>query len=589
MVELHKEDELTSDPLVVQFVGVALYVLVTVAVLWPLPAVFSSRLPIGTEQARTVPMFNAWTLWWNADRAAHGGSGYWDAPIFYPQPNTFAFSEPQPITMLVAPIIWLTGSHVLAYNGYLAIGLILNGWMTQHLLRYLGLRLTVAIGGGVTMILLPIVHWQIGVLQLVPVWGILWTWLAIAKISDMNMSMTSASVDRPSQQFWRRGIELGCAFAATFFSSVHHALFLSTLMLAGGLTLGRNLFVSSTWKALAIGGLLAAALAAPVLLHLKDMTRQSNSLRPTETVEQLSLNLRNYAHVYGHTLFDMHGSDDDYWRTSPGWLKLPWAMLGIGYGLFRPERRRWTFFITTVATTAFALSLGTHLSVAGWQPWLLLSNYFPGYAQVRSAFRFAYFVQMAVVLMAAQGVDALWDLACASAHRRRGVARGTVLCVVAAIAATGIAAALDPWPLRLRLGVLPDTEVHRDWIERIRQSPQSGAVLCLPMAGGDTVRDYEITAEWMILGTYHGRPLVNGYSGFFPEQTLDLQIELTNAALTASRLEQLYDMGVEFLVIDRRRYQSKLAAQQQIGGIYVTRLVQSDSGIDLYQCSGPAR
>src|SRR4051794_35687787 len=45
---------------------------------------FTTALPQGTESVATVPLFNLWTIWWNADRARHGFHGYWDAPIFYP-------------------------------------------------------------------------------------------------------------------------------------------------------------------------------------------------------------------------------------------------------------------------------------------------------------------------------------------------------------------------------------------------------------------------------------------------------------------------------------------------------------------------
>ena len=54
----------------------------------------------GSSQVATVPLFNLWTIWWNADRLRHGLKDYWDAPIFYPERDTFAFSEPQPTTMI---------------------------------------------------------------------------------------------------------------------------------------------------------------------------------------------------------------------------------------------------------------------------------------------------------------------------------------------------------------------------------------------------------------------------------------------------------------------------------------------------------
>jgi len=51
---------------------------------WPLALHATTHLPLGTESSATVPLFNLWTLRWNADRLAHGYAGYWDAPIFFP-------------------------------------------------------------------------------------------------------------------------------------------------------------------------------------------------------------------------------------------------------------------------------------------------------------------------------------------------------------------------------------------------------------------------------------------------------------------------------------------------------------------------
>jgi hypothetical protein len=69
-----------------------LYLFLAIASTWPLAGALLTHLPLGMEAAATVPLFNVWTVWWNADRAASGFSGYWDAPIFYPTEKTFAFS-----------------------------------------------------------------------------------------------------------------------------------------------------------------------------------------------------------------------------------------------------------------------------------------------------------------------------------------------------------------------------------------------------------------------------------------------------------------------------------------------------------------
>jgi hypothetical protein len=53
-----------------------------------------------------------------------------------------------------------------------------------------------------------------------------------------------------------------------------------------------------------------------------------------------------------------------------------------------------------------------------------------------------------------------------------------------------------------------------DWIDSTR--PRSAALVHLPVPASEGVADYEETARAMLLATAHGRPLVNGYSSYFP-------------------------------------------------------------------------
>ncbi|MCA9224028.1 MAG: hypothetical protein KDA47_00380, partial [Planctomycetales bacterium] len=70
--------------------------LLSIVATWPLALHARSHLPLGQEGVATVPLLNAWTMWWNGQAAEQGFSNYWDAPIFYPERDALAFSEPLP-------------------------------------------------------------------------------------------------------------------------------------------------------------------------------------------------------------------------------------------------------------------------------------------------------------------------------------------------------------------------------------------------------------------------------------------------------------------------------------------------------------
>lgn len=93
-------------------VAAAGYVLLTVAITWPLALHPRTLVPSDLGD----PLLNAWIMWWNT-QAVPLTEAWWNAPQFQPVPGALAFSEHllglAPIT---TPIILVTGDPLLAYN-----------------------------------------------------------------------------------------------------------------------------------------------------------------------------------------------------------------------------------------------------------------------------------------------------------------------------------------------------------------------------------------------------------------------------------------------------------------------------------------
>ncbi|MCU0982203.1 MAG: hypothetical protein MUF25_23865, partial [Pirellulaceae bacterium] len=376
----------------------AAYFVLAIVSTWPLARCGASSLPLGMESAATVPLLNAWTICWNADRAAHRYCGYWDAPIFAGTSGTFAFSEPMPTTVVVAPLIWFGGQRILAYNGFLLAALTLNGWTAFRLLHGLRLRwLVCALGGGLVE-MLPLVHSELGVLQMVPLCGILWTLQALVLFGR-----------RPG---WKRSILLAVAFAVTYLNCTYYGLFFSLMLLPGGLWLvGRPLRQARTWGLL-LGSVAAALLLiAPVVAAQLRVIRAHDLRRAPDWIARLSADARDYAVTpWPQPLepdFLIALRRQRYFRLGSGWLKLSLAVLGLAAGCCWRRYRPWTAFCLTMLVAAFLLSLGPRLSLGGRSPYLLLMDWYPGLAQARNVYRFAVFVQLAVVFLAALGLQAI--------------------------------------------------------------------------------------------------------------------------------------------------------------------------------------
>ena len=125
----------------------------------------------------------------------------------------------------------------------------------------------------------------------------------------------------------------------------------------------------------------------------------------------------------------------------------------------------------------------------------------------------------------------------------------------------------------------------------------------MPFPNGSDVDHYQETTIWMFWSTFHRRPLVNGYSGFFPDSYVKLKEQLAlfhwpddlksdeayqpkfkDYAWDNSGLQRLNDGTIRYIVMKR-----SFGTQNDVWVHPATRprwtLVASDevSRIDVYQ------
>jgi hypothetical protein len=520
-----------------QVLAAGFFLVLAIASTWPLAADFSTHLSLGMEKAATVPLFNVWTVWWNADRAAAGYDGYWDAPMFYPTRNVFAFSEPMPLCVVAAPIIWITGNRILAYNSLLLIALWLNGWVAFHLLRRFHCHWLVAAAGGAMMEMLPLVHSWIGVLQLIPVFGILWAFLAL-------------------YQFGRKptvtgGVQLGAALSVTYLMCAYYGLVLLFLLLVcGGWLAGKRIGQWKMWTALYPGVLVCVVLCLPVVLGQYQAMVENSFARPEFYLAGLSAHVADYCAPPWPQLIRIDPpatmAGCAAFRLCPGWIKSAFMLIGIIWGLGAGRRRNWTLFCLSVLVAAFLLSLGPLLKVGGWEPYMTLVHHVPGFGQVRNVFRSAVFVQVAVALLAAMGLQA------GVTYIRRYI-RGVPVrrAVVGVLASAGLIAAVEIWPPPQPLYPAPPYALNHGWIDWLDTwTPQDSIVVCVPFPFKPDVVSYEQEAIWLYWGTFHHRRMPNGYSSYFPRGFLNLKMPMAEFPRTET-LDRLHSLGVDYCVVRR--------------------------------------
>src|SRR5262249_19090067 len=118
--------------------SLAFFILLAVVHTWPL-ATAPGRLS-RNDTADTV--HHEWILAWDAHQLSHDPRHLFDANIFYPEPDTLAYSDHLIVQgVIAAPLFWLGASPVLAYNLLLMAGLALTAWTTSLVMtRWTGSR-----------------------------------------------------------------------------------------------------------------------------------------------------------------------------------------------------------------------------------------------------------------------------------------------------------------------------------------------------------------------------------------------------------------------------------------------------------------
>jgi hypothetical protein len=557
-----------------------LYCLMSMAIQWPLVGAINSHISYGQEAEITVPLLNLWTVWWNSDRLWHGFQEYWNSPIFVPTEKTFVFSEAQPTSVIVAPLLWLSGNRGLAYNIYQLLILALNGYSAHRLFRRLGHIPWLAFCGGVMSQTLPFVIWQFGVVQLTTLFGIYWTIHAVLDLfgtaqrdptDDWNILTGTVEIQMavltdterfrdPSAEFggwqsWMVGARLGLSYGLTYWLCNYWGLFLTLLLIHSSVCLwNRRLFAFSFWRAILLAGLIALVMIGPFAWVQKSLAKQHDwqIFRTEEMVYGLSARWQDHTDVPWQTwtswLEFPETKRNTIWTLGGGGLKLLLVPFGFVAALMRPRRRRWGAFVLIFGLLAFGLSLGPTIQFAEGipligqlNPYRLLQQYVPGFSLIRSPFRFAVFVQLVAVWLSLEALDLLnplrwsrrseadlempgasWSALWHAVINIRGSWRKLAIWIP--LVATSAIVTLEVVPPVAPMYPLPSTAGLPVWVTWLRDSAEPNAtVACLPFPLGNQVNDYEETAIWMYWGTFHGKSLLNGYSGFFPKTYNDLR------------------------------------------------------------------
>ena len=481
------------------------------------PWKYSHQVCLGWESTPTVTFFNVWTLGWNAEQAATGFASYWHAPIFHPAQGTFTYSEMQPTTLFVAPIVFCF-SLCLAYNMYVLMTLGLNGLLMRRLLKLLGQTGPSALFGALAATLLPFCQLQLGVVQLTTIWGPILALMALIRLRREPTAWT--------------GILLGISFSLTYLACHYYGLFLVLLAPCALVYLSRLVRELRFWRSVFCAVIIAVVIVSPFVAAQRTYLSPHFEPRKIETIASLSAFATDYLFAHeGHFIWTEPGrwlgfDVRSHRSIGCGLLTYSLAFLGIGSALRTTTSRSWALTILGVIALSFVYSLGPTFRIGSWSPYISMIKWIPGVSHIRSPYRFGVMVQLGTIIFAACGVSAIlarFDSKTTAAvanvpsqqplqiaHRTRVIRLGVLILTIFAL--------VETWPTRRHWVDVPDATQHQEWIAWLRDETPPGAVVVgIPFASGHRTQDFVETTQWMILGLSHRRRQVDGYSGHFPD------------------------------------------------------------------------
>jgi hypothetical protein len=476
----------TSGEVVASVLG---YAVLLSAMSWPLVRDLAHTGPMDRPDGR----LNAWILAWAGPALFESPGRLFDAPAFHPLPDALAFSENLLLPAVVVAPLQRAFGPVLAYNVALLGSLLFSGVAVQLLVRRAsGDRLAAFVAGA---------FFAAGPHR--------WTRLSHLHVQvTVFLPLALVALDR----FWesrtlRRALLVGLMLALQGLSSVYlGAITASALGLAGLVALFAGLRPRDLAR-LAAGMLLAAVVLWPVTRPYLRMRAFQGQEFTLETVSSYAATLPSYVaagtQLWGPLTQRLLDPTELRDTLFPGLAVLVLGILGLASA---PPRYRAVAVVASAVAVVFSLGPETAF-------YRFLHEHLVLVRGVRALARFALVPTLALSVLA--GI--------ALAGRRRLVVLAALLLMM-----------LESANLPLRLERYAGPSEASRWL-----AGKQGAVLVLPLAQNDT--------RAMLDGLAHGRPLVNGDSGFIP-RPFDRAMELLEHGLDEESLRFLRAVDVRHVV-----------------------------------------
>jgi len=536
-------------------VALALSLLLAVVLTWPLAARLGSAGRVDSGDGR----HGVWNVSWVAHALTTAPTRVFDANIFYPHDNALAFSEANLVAGVLAIPAWLItgGNPYAAYNSVVLLAFAMAALAAYFLARTVGAS---RFGSAIAALVYgysPYMLAHIPHIQLLMTFG-----------PALSLATMHRFVALPTT---RRAVELGLTLSVTGLACAYYGIF-SGLVVSLGLLwfagVDGHWRQWQYWARSVLAALVVLVVILPFFLPYlavreEGFGRSLDEARLFSTIGRAYLASAVHVHKW---MLPLLGS----WREVlfPGFQAIVLAVVAMVMAArqrTRPRVRVVGFYVVMMVF-AFWISLGPDAGL-----YTLLYNTLPAFSFLRAPARMGMMVTLGVSLLSSLALT-WWRPAGFAKHR-------LMAAVLLLIALT------ESWagPLQLQTAS-PINPVYRH-LAMLPEAP----VAEFPFYQGPQERHRQ--TDYMLMSTFHWKPLVNGYSDHFPEDYLTAKPILTTFP-AQDAISVLQNLGVRWVVVHFNRYPAdyarKLRPLMRTMGTQL-RVVIDDTEVGLYEVIFPMR
>jgi hypothetical protein len=577
-----------------------LFLVVAALVTWP-------QLPHAADSLRDAgdPALFVWTLHWLATAVTHDPAQIYAGPIFHGFPNPVTYTDTSLLPGVLLAPLWLADNHLLFLNLLMWVTLALVGFTAYLLIRRLSGSVLGGILGGMICAVNGYTLAHLSHLNLLSAY-----WLPLGLLALHYL----LHPDSRGPRWW---VALGLAAAligqtlSTFYVLAYFLIAVVAYLAWQGLAIRAVWRWPGAWRRKLAAQLLVVALLVGVVIvavtapywetnRVLGLARSADeiatwSAQPLDYIG-VSLHNRTYAPLLPH-------SDPE--PLFAGFTALILAAIGA-YGAWRQARRKATppaaagpfldeaGFYAALTLLAGLLTLGPSLDLGAWRiplPYALLAQV-PGATALRAPVRAIVLVNLGLAVFAGLGtVRVLAALtgratgltppppfpvreggdtgAVVLPSPRRGGAGGEVAgrwMRVLIVGALAVMIGVEQQVAPLALTPMPATAAELPPVYRwLTDHPDGGVLIEMPVGLG--LRDPTVETTHMYYQTWHGHPLVSGYSGFRPATYTEIFtfIDSQYADFTAEQLGLLQSLDVRYILYHAANYKTSAWARVQAG------------------------